>query len=131
VITLSNNKALGATYATAWVDCRRARRVHFQWSSDNTSSPVGVVSIEESNDPLALADYLSTSNAETTSSTAKTINISGDTTRVKDVGTSFTVNAANETVVTVVNPAAFVRVKYTRTSGGATAVANCWAHAVE
>jgi hypothetical protein len=129
--TLSNAKTLGATYATPWVDCRASKRVHLQWSSDNTSSPVGVIAVEESNDPTALSEYLNNPPGETTSSTAKVVNISADTTRVKDVGTGFTVNAANETVVTVLNPAAFVRVKYTRTSGGGTATANCWAHVVE
>jgi hypothetical protein len=59
------------------------------------------------------------------------VNISADSTRVTVVGTGLTVNAANETAVTVLNPAAFVRLKYTRAGLGATATVNCWAHVAE
>jgi hypothetical protein len=129
--TLTNAGNLGATYATPWVDCRASKRVHFQWSSDNVSTPTGAITIEESSDPVALSGYLDNPSANTTSSAAKVVNISADSTRVTVVGTGLTVNAANETVVTVLNPAAFVRLKYTRAGLGETATANCWAHVAE
>lgn len=127
MIRLSENKSLGDTYATPWIDCRVVEHLSIHWASDNTSSPVGALTVEESDDPVVVHEL---DGAESTSSTAKVVNTSADSLRVSVAGTGLTVNAANATMISIVRPAAFVRVKYTRSGGGATAVANCWAHIV-
>lgn len=128
MIRLSETKSLGATYATPWIDCRIVKYLSIHWASDNTSSPVGALTVEESDDPVVVHEL---NGSESTSSTAKVVNTSADSLRISAAGTGLTVNAANATMITITRPAAFVRLKYTRTSGGATAVANCYAHIVE
>lgn len=130
VSTLAKDKALATTFATRWIDTRSAFVAHLQWSSDNTSSPVGAITIEESNDPQVETEQWNTSG-ESTASTAKAINISADTTRVVILGTGLTVNAVNNTEVIVHSPARYIRLKYTASTGGATAKAQIWVSARE
>lgn len=124
--TLKSSAGMGATFATRWVATHSCYSIIFQMSSSNTSTPVGAWTVEETNDPQAEFETRS-ADGDSTASTAKAINISADTSRVTIIGTGLTVGAANETEVVVLNPARFVRLKYTRTSGGTTAVLNVWA----
>lgn len=121
---LATNKALGATFKTTWVDTRGLSLVGFQWSSTAGTSPVGALTVEESNDPV-IPNEQRTNPADSTASTAQAINISASD-RVTIDGTGLTIGGANNTIISVENPARFVRLVYTRTSG--TAVAQCWTH---
>lgn len=124
---LAKDKVLTTTFKTRWMDTRSAYSVHLQLSSDNVGTPQGAWTIEESNDPLIDFEQRST-DGESTASTAKAINISADATRVTILGTGLTVNSANNTKITILNPAQFVRLVYTATSGGAGSKAQVWAH---
>lgn len=128
--TVSRDKALTATYATSWIDVRSAYVAHLQMSSDNTGSPVGAWTIEETNDPV-VEDEKRAGMVESAASVAKAINISADSSRVVVLGTGLTVNAANNTEVIVHSPARFLRLKYTRTSGGTGSLAQVWVSARE
>lgn len=129
-INLAKDRALTATFKTRWVDSRSAYSFRFQMSSDNTGTPVGAWTIEETNDPVADFENRST-DGDSTASTARAINISADTTRVTILGTGLTVNAANDTEVIIINPAQFLRLVYTRTSGGTGSKAQIWGHGRE
>lgn len=124
--TVWKDHLLTATAATRWVDARSCYSLIFQISQDNTGTPVGAYTVEETNDPIADFETRST-DGDSTASTAKPINISADTTRVTILGTGLTVSAANETEIVIINPARFVRLKYTRASGGTGAKAQIWA----
>lgn len=117
-LVLAVDRPLTATFATRWVDARSAYSIHFQISSDNTGTPVGAWTIEGSHDPRCTYELNST-DGDSTGTTAKRINISADTSRVTVVGTGLTVGAANDTEIIILNPPRFVRLVYTRTSGGA------------
>lgn len=127
-IKLAVDHTLGATFKSNWIDARGSRFISIQLSSDNVSSPVGTWSIEESNDPVAEREIMRGAGGDSTASTAAVASIGSDALRVSVNGTGLAVAAANSTTISVYDPASFVRLVYTRTSGGGTAKAQIWVH---
>jgi hypothetical protein len=122
------NQSLAATVRSPWIDARKSRSLNLQFSVTATGTPVGALTLEESNDPALRTqfDRAFAANGNSTSDAYVAVPVQGDTLRVSVSGTGLAVSGANNTVIHIVHPAAFVRVVYTRTSGTSTA-AQLWA----
>lgn len=110
---------MSATGASRWADLRNMRDVSLQVDCGAVASPVGVVTVEFSNDVETCEREIKTDVAPTSTTAVKVDCTAALTVR----GTAFSNgfdgsgNKASFTSIPVGMPA-FARVKYTRTSGG-------------
>lgn len=111
---------MAATGYTPWVDMRRLVTLHVQTDCGDVNDPVGVVTVEISNDVATIEKEQANG---TTPANSAAVKVTGLT--ASNVGTNWAtgfdgVGAKAATASSaVVHLAAFARVKYTRTSGGA------------
>lgn len=120
------NHADNATFKCKWLDARQCSTLHLHFSVAATGTPVGAITIEESNDPQIARNNETGVAGDSTSDTVAKVDVSASS-RVDVRGTGLAVNGANSTMVTITSPAAFVRFVYTVTSGGAATGFTCWA----
>ena len=126
-VPVVKNHADNATFKCRWLDTRQCSTLHLHFSIAATSTPVGTLTIEESNDPQVARNNETGVGGDSTSDTVAKVDITASS-RVVTSGTGLAVNGANSTMVVITAPAAFVRFVYTATSGGsASAGFTCWA----
>jgi hypothetical protein len=112
---------MSATGYTAWVDVRRLTSLSVQTNCGDVNDPVGVITLEGTNDvATVLAEKengTTPANSAAAALTANSASSVGDAwaTAYNGVGAKVSALLATTTAVQF----AFVRIKYTRTSGGA------------
>lgn len=111
-----------ASFVSQWIEAREAKALVIHISNDAGASPVGTWSLEGSNDPKIKNERWS-NPAGTSSAKFGTLAAAADS--VVIMSGALAVAGAVDCIVKVVDPPAFVRVRYTRTSGSATG--NVWA----
>jgi hypothetical protein len=124
IATVLKNRPLTASFATRWIDTAGSYMLLLQMSTNATGAPAGTFTVEESNDPQADFETRST-DGDSTASTAAAVDVTADP-RVKVTG-SLTVAGAASAMVAISTPGRFIRLKYTRTSGGAGGACQLWA----
>lgn len=126
-VTMLRQTALSATTTTPWTHTSGAHSALFHLSWAGAGTPVGAFTLECSNDPRCeteLLTYVTPAN-----STAKKVDVTASIPADAVVGTGLSVSGGGDgsTIITMDNPPEYVRIVYTRSSGGSAAsVANIW-----
>jgi uncharacterized Zn-binding protein involved in type VI secretion len=128
-VPVCSNHQDSVTFKSKWLDVRSCAVLHLHFSIAATGTPVGAITIEESNDPQIARTMLGTSpQGDSTADSVAKVDISADSARVKINGTGLAVNGANSTIVKISDPASYIRFVYTVTSGGSASTGfTCWA----
>lgn len=125
-VPLVKNHATTATFKSRWLDARNLRSLHLHIQIPSTSAPAGAMTIEASNDPLVDRNAQAGVNADSTTDTVSAVDISAANYVVVS-GSGLTVAGANTTMIMIDPAAAWIRVVYTRSGGGAATGMNVWA----
>lgn len=125
-VPLVKQHATSATFKSRWLDARQCSSLHLHIDIASTGTPVGTLTIEESNDPAVSRAFDTGINQDSTSDTVSAVDITSSA-RVEAKGTGLSVSGANKTMVYIHDPGAFIRFVYTRASGGGAAALTCWA----
>ncbi|HXJ73727.1 MAG TPA: hypothetical protein VNM37_12765 [Candidatus Dormibacteraeota bacterium] len=110
--TLFKDRVYTGPFASRWIDTAGSYAIKIHLANDGSGAAAGAWTIEESND-ASIAHELKATDGESTASTAKVVDISAVTSRVTIDGTGLTVTNGASTMITIVNPARFVRLKLT------------------
>jgi hypothetical protein len=126
-VNLFTNTPTNATAYSPWVDTNGAvsANVHLSWAG--TSSPEAVFTMEWSNDPLAGKE--AALGGTPAAGSAKLVDVTAAIPAGNILGTGLTATggATGSTIIGVENPPRYLRIKYTRASGGsASAFLNGW-----
>jgi hypothetical protein len=115
-----HNLSMAATAYTPWVDVRRLAQVSIQTDCGDVNDPVGVVTLESTND-IATVEKEQNNGTTPANSAAAKLTLATASSSGTNWATGFDGVGAKSAVLisTTVPSVPFVRVKYTRTSGGA------------
>jgi hypothetical protein len=114
--TVFTDQTLTGTFMSRWIDSSGSYALNIHLSNSGSGAIAGAYTIEESNDP-SIQHELKATDGNSTSSTAKVVDITGDTDRVLVNGTGLVAANGASTMITILTPARYVRVKYVGTGG--------------
>jgi hypothetical protein len=120
-LTIFKDVALSASRGSQWVDTQGAYAAKVQLSWVGTGGPTGAYTIEYSQDPVCEKEKLTAVPFGSTA--ARRVDITAEIPADDIVGTGLSLSGTDpgDTLVTLLLPARFFRVVYTRDSGGSAA----------